>query len=143
MNVTTINQWLSAMGAAIGQPLDLDDRGLLAIELQGGLLCTIEFNSVTEVLTFHSDVLSLDSHKMSAINDYAMQKNLYCSGSYGLTLGIDKSRAVLVASTCFPLSALTEESFLIFFERFVSAVEENYRDFQRVNMGTSVSGAVK
>lgn len=140
MSSATVNQWLQTVGAAIGQPLELDERGLLALELQSGLVCTVELDSAAEVLTFHSDLLSFYAEQMNALSEYALEKNLYCLGSYGITLGLDKVRLTMVASTSLPLSALTEESFLIFFERFISAVEENHGDFQRFNAGPHATG---
>jgi hypothetical protein len=135
MNSAAMNQWLQTLSSAIGQPLEMNDQGLLALELQSGLVCTIEVDSRAEIVTFHSDLMTFDSEQASALSEFAMEKNLYNLGSYGLTLGIDNTRSVLVASTNVPDSLLTEESFLILFERFVSAVEENHRDFQRFNAG--------
>ena len=135
MKSAAMNQWLQTLSGAIGQRLEMNDEGLLALELQSGLVCTIEVDATAEVVSFHSDLMSFDPEQASDLNEYAMEKNVYNLGSYGLTLGIDNTRGFLVASTSVPESLLTEESFLILFERFVSAVEENHRDFQRFSAG--------
>ncbi len=131
MTLLTINEWLRPVGLVDGQPLALDAQGLLGIELDSGLQCTIELDADNEMLSFHSELLTVPANDVPAVCQQAMEKNLYGLGSYGITLGFERVRSVLVASVSYPVATLTNESFIIHLDRFIAGIEALQRDFQR------------
>lgn len=140
MSQVDINQWLEPVAAVVGQPLSLDESGLLGLQLQSGLQCVIEFDREQEMLTFHGDLLSVQSSQTPALCRHAMEKNLYGIGSCGITLGLDSARSALVASVCYPASTLNEDAFVIHLERFISGFEQLHHDFKALNLGALQDG---
>lgn len=131
MNQTMINQWLQPLASVVGQPLALDGRGLLGLELDGGLQCTIEHDADSDTVVFHSELYEIPPGETAPLCIAAMEKNLYGVGSFGITLGLDQRRSMIVGSMTLPVSTLSEESFVIQLERFVSGIDELHRAFLR------------
>jgi hypothetical protein len=130
MTLPMINEWLRPVGPVAGQPLALDEQGLLGLELDSGLQCVIELDADGEMLTFHSELLHVAPSQVPVICQYAMEKNVYGLGSCGITLGYERRRSTLVASVCYPVATLTDESFIVHLERFIAGIERLHHDFQ-------------
>jgi hypothetical protein len=130
MTLLTINEWLRPVGPVAGQPLALNEQGMLGLELDCGLQCVIELDADNGMLTFHSELLKVPLPDVPAVCQQAMEKNLYGLASCGVTLGYDRMQSALVASACYPVATLTDESFIVHLERFIAGIEVMQRDFQ-------------
>lgn len=124
MNTSLVNRWLAPLAAAVGVPLQLDADGVVGMELDNGLVCTIELDAQAEILYFHSVLMVVPPAQAGEVFLRAMEANLYGLGTGGATLGWHAQRRHLVASQSLPLAALSEESFLMLLQAFVASITQ-------------------
>lgn len=119
--VEIVDDWLSGIGSASGIALGLDGAGACAIELEDGLECVVEAESVAGdgLVHLHAELARLPRQGRQEILEEALALALYGRATDGAIIGLHRPTDALVVSISRNLAELEADSFAGLLEAFI------------------------
>ncbi len=115
-----LEEGLRQLGAQAGVALALDPDGCCAIALDDGLACVVEADEARGLAHLHTELLRLGSARRAERLEQAMALNLFCNGTEGATLGLDRGTDSLVLYLGRRLDGLSGDDVVALIGEFVT-----------------------
>jgi hypothetical protein len=116
----SVNHWLADFAQAEGiADLQLDERGLIGLQVDSALEIEIEVPSEQDLVYLRAGLLPIPAQDRESVYARLLERNFLLQDSSGAAFAIDADRAELALSLCQPVSKLDGLDFANLLRNFI------------------------